>query len=193
MLAIKERATKLFEKLSGTDIHNDEKYYRLYEDFDNLKRDFLSVREDIDCENKRPACFDIDQKELDILLDEIFELIKQKKNITIEKNFPSTQEGYGDYVDIDLTWGEEASVMDVKEMHDKYFYDNNLVEELKNILNQFGINIDYHEHFHGFGAMEYNMECILENKNSEELLDLIKKLIEVIKETKRKVKIQDFT
>ena len=180
-LDLKSRATDLYDRLSNTDMNNDDKYYRFYKEYDELK-DYFERIKNIEYEDKR---IEGDSQEL---LDEIKNSFKSGKNIRLSKDWWMDQEGYGDYLNISIEHSNNGIRLMINEMHDNYIYEDDLVEEITNILKSFNLEYKYEKHDHSSSAdaIEHNFEC--EVTNFESLEELLLSIVEITEKTKRKFK-----
>ena len=176
-LEIKEKATELYDYLSSIDMNNDDKYYKLHAGYDQLKNEFEEVK------NTDNYTYAEIEGNFDELLNKIKSDFKSGNNIVMEKNWENYQEKYGDYVRIEINHFEGKVELAINEMHDSLIYENNLINEIKKIFENFKLKYEYNKHDHGERAIEYSFKSNL--KKFEKFEKLLLSMFEIVEKTRR--------
>lgn len=178
-LGLKEKATELYDNLSNTDFDNDDKYYKLYEEYDKLKNEYEAMKDE-DEDNCAHSEIRGNPKEL---LEKIKYDFSSGKNISLSKEWETSRENYGDYVDIVINRSEEKIELIITEMHDAFIYEDNLIDEIKHAFENLKLNYKYNEHDHGINVVEYTLKC--NTKKFEEFEALLLSIFKIIKKAQR--------
>ena len=200
---LREEVTNLYNRLGKTDMINDDKYYKIYEESSILQSNYKRLKEKVDNE---------DEKNKEIPIDFINEIPKEiinkiQKRLEEFKFFNGGQEwlegrnkksAYGDFINMKVTETEdfkyEISLDEIfntsihkgiPHIHDliKKFEDKFTPENRKNISTY------YHYRMHDYDEA-YEFTSSLENIKADQLEDMLKFIIETIKSNPRKRKIQ---
>ena len=180
-LDLKNKATDLYGRLSNIDMDNDDKYYKFYKEYDELKAYFEKIKgEEIEYE------YEIIEGDFQELLDKIKNGFESGKNINLSKDWWTDQEAYGDYLNVSIEHFDNRIRLIISEMHDNFIYENDLVEEIANILKSFNLEYKYKKHNHSLSLIEHDFEC--EVTNFESLEELLLSIFEITEKTERKFK-----
>jgi len=180
-LDLKNKATDLYGRLSNIDMDNDDKYYKFYKEYDELKAYFEKIKEEeIEYE------YEIIEGDFQELLDKIKNGFESGKNINLSKDWWTDQEAYGDYLNVSIEHFDNRIRLIISEMHDNFIYENDLVEEIASILKSFNLEYKYKKHNHSLSLIEHDFEC--EVTNFESLEELLLSIFEITEKTERKFK-----
>ncbi|MCD4704505.1 hypothetical protein K8R66_00330 [bacterium] len=206
---LREKVTNLYDRLGKTDMINDDKYYKIYEEADQLRNNYEKLKEKVDNEDEKNKEIPID------FINEVPEKIinKIKKRLKEFKFFNGEQEWikvlkwnevlkgkrsestYGDFINIKVTETEDSKYkIDLDEIFNYYIHKWNphIHEFIKKFEKEFpkikkDINTFCHHRMHDYDAA-YEFTSSLENINSDNLEDILKFIIDTIKSSPRERK-----
>lgn len=189
VVELKEQATALFAHLQGMDFDNNDKYYKIYQEYGELRNKFDHIKYLYHEELKKGAKIFI---KIDITTEDVPSIIeKVKKELADKKKIEVFQDwhghGYGDYVSIEiiLSSPERCESLNVKEMYDyvKNASDPHTNELDKSIKGVFSDLPQTYAKVHDFGG--YQFDTIWKNLTTPQMLERLAFVLEQVKKTPR--------
>lgn len=186
---LKEGATKLFAHLQGMDFDYDDKYYQIYQEYEELRRRFDHLKhlyhEELEHGAKILIKIDITTEDVPSIIEKIKKELADKKKIEVFQDWHG--HGYGDYVSIEITMSspERCESLKVKEMYDhvKNASDPHTNELDKLIKDTFSDRPKTFARLHDFGG--YQFDTVWQNLTTPQMLERLSFILEQIKKTPR--------
>jgi len=198
---LRKEVTDLYDRLGKTDMINDDKYYKIYEEFSRIQNNYLKLKEKVEKEDKKNKVIPID-----FINEPAEEIINKIQKRLEEFNFFNGEQEwlkggtkdstYGDFINIKVRGMENSKYnISLDEIFNTYIHKGvpHIHEFIKKFEKQFtpeikkDIKTFYHYRLHDYDEA-YEFTSSLKNIDSDKLSDILEFIINTIKSNPRERK-----
>lgn len=186
-LMLRDRAMKLFKLMNDMDSDYDDKYYKITEEYEFLKEWFERSKSEHSKKQDRTYIFQERIENIDKLETNIFESLSGSiKDVFVIIYTEKKERGhyYGeDQISLKVTKSKdnlEAYDLECDEVFDyvNFKEESMWVEQIKNILTDFGVKYSFYTRLHDFGGRQLDLRVT--DLSQEQIRELFRKIIEFV-------------